>query len=126
MTGSTYRVVINPEGYPPASSDLLLSRTETTTVPPFRLRQVRKLVGRVQDCGGKPVAGARVFFPSGEPSTTTDAQGRFVLEGILPDRTYLLVRAEGFRFQGWPAIPSRQAEERNTSSRGRMNRPTER
>ncbi len=112
ITGSTYRVVINPEGYPPASSDLLLSRTETTTVPPFRLRQVRKLVGRVEDRGGKPVAGARVSLPSGEPSTTTDAQGRFVLEGILPDRTYLLVRAEGFRFQGWPAIPSRQAEER--------------
>ena len=112
MTGSTYRVVINPETGPPASSDLLLSRTETTTVPPFRLRQVRKLVGRVEDREGKPVAGARVFLPSGEPSTTTNAQGRFVLEGILPDRTYLLVRAEGFRFQGWPAIPARQAEER--------------
>ena len=112
MTGSTYRVVINPETGPPASSDLLLSRIETTNVPPFRLRQVRKLVGRVEDRGGKPVAGARVFLPSGEPSTTTDAQGRFVLEGSLPDRTYLLVRAEGFRFQGWPAIPARQAEER--------------
>ncbi len=110
MTGSSYRVAIVPEGVPPESySDLLPAKTDLTTVPPFRLRQVRKLLGRIQDRGGKPVAGARVFLPSGEPSTTTDAQGRFVLEGILPDRTYLLVRAEGFRFQGWPAIPARQA-----------------
>ena len=61
------------------------------------------------------MAGARVFLPSGEPSTTTDAQGRFMLEGILPDRTYLLVQAEGFRLQGWPAIPARNPRSGSTS-----------
>ena len=54
----------------------------------------------------------RVFLPSGEPSTTADSHGRFVLERILPDRTYLLVQAREFRLRGWPAIPARQAEER--------------
>src|SRR5262249_29658937 len=32
--------------------------------------------------------------------------------GVLPDRTYLLVKAEGFRLQGWPAAPARQPPER--------------
>jgi hypothetical protein len=112
LSGSSYRVVVHPEGNPPASSDGLTAMTELTTVPPFRLRQVRRLLGRVLDRGGEPVAGGRVFLPSGEPSTNTDAQGRFVLEGTLPERTYLLVLSEGFRLQGWPAIPVRQPEER--------------
>ena len=57
---------------------------------------------------GKPVAGARVFLPSGKPSTTTDAQGGYRLEGVLPVKTFLPVKAEGFRFQGWPGIPARE------------------
>ena len=32
----------------------------------------------------------------------------YLLEGVLPDKTYLLVKAEGFRFQGWPGIPARE------------------
>ncbi len=72
----------------------------------------RKLAGVVHDRQGAPVAGAHVFLPSGAPVTTSDAKGRFLLEGVLPDRTYLLVLAQGFRHHGWPAIPSRQPEER--------------
>ncbi|MGP0066548.1 MAG: carboxypeptidase-like regulatory domain-containing protein [Isosphaeraceae bacterium] len=112
LTGTSYRVVIRREGSPLAASDWLTATTDVTTIPPFRLRQVRKLVGQALDREGGPIVGARVFLPSGEPSTTTDSQGRFVLEGILPDRTYLLVQARGFRLRGWPAIPARQAEER--------------
>ena len=67
-------------------------------------------MGLVQDRQGKPVAGARVFLPSGEPSTTTDAQGGYLLEGVLPDKTFLLVKAEGFRFQGWPGDPGQRAQ----------------
>jgi len=111
LTGSSYRIIIRPEGSPLVTSDWLAATTELTTFPLLRLKQRRKLRGLVHDRQGKPVAGARVFLPSGEPSTTTDAQGRFLLEGVLPDKTYLLVKADGFRFQGWPGIPARQPEE---------------
>jgi len=112
LTGSSYRIIIRTEGSPLVTSDWLTATTELTTFPLLRLKQHRKLRGLVHDRQGKPVAGARVFLPSGEPSTTTDAQGRFLLEGVLPDKTYLLVKAEGFRFQGWPGIPAREPEER--------------
>ena len=114
MTGSSYRVVIRPAGDPPVSLDSVTASTERTTVPPLRLRveQRRKLIGLVHDRQSQPVVGARVFLPSGSPSTTTDAQGRFLLEGVLPDRTYLLVQAEGFRLQGWPGVPATQPSER--------------
>ena len=112
MTGWSYQIIVRPEGDPPVRSESLTASTELTTVPTLRLRQHRKLVGLVHDRQGQPVAGARVFLPSGEPSTTTDAQGRFLLEGVLPARTYLLVQAEGFRFQGWPGVPARQPVER--------------
>ena len=112
MTGWSYRIVIRPEGDAPVNSESLMARTELTTVPPLRLQQRRKLVGLVHNRQGQPVGGARAFLPSGEPATTTDAQGRFLLEGTLHERTYLLVRAEGFRLQGWPAIPARQPQDR--------------
>ena len=57
------------------------------------------------------------FFPRATPSTTTDAQGRYLLHGVLPDKTYLLVKAEGFRFQGWPGVPAREPQERQAHPR---------
>jgi hypothetical protein len=108
LTGSSYRIIIRPEGGPLVTSDWLKATGDRTTFPAFRLKQHRKLLGFVQDRQGKPVAGARVFLPSGKPSTTTDAQGGYLLEGALPDKTFLLVKAEGFRFQGWPGIPARE------------------
>jgi hypothetical protein len=108
LTGSSYRIIIRPAGGPLVTSDWLKATGDRTTFPSFRLKQHRKLLGLVQDRQGKPVAGARVFLPSGEPSTTTDAQGGYLLEGVLPDKTFLLVKAEGFRFQGWPGVPARE------------------
>ncbi len=114
MTGWSYQIVVRPEGDPPVNSGMLMAKADLTTVPPLRLQhlQHRKLIGLVRDRQGQPVAGARVFLPSGEPSTTTDARGRYLIEGILPDRTYLLVQAEGFRLQGWPGVPAAQPAER--------------
>jgi hypothetical protein len=112
LTGSSYRIIIRADGSPLVTSDWVTATTELTIFPPLRLQQHRKLLGLVHDRQGQPVAGARVFLPSGEPSTTTDARGRYLLEGVLPDKTYLLVKAEGFRFQGWPGIPAREPQER--------------
>ena len=112
LTGTSYKIMVRAEGNPLVISESLAATTELTTIPPIRLQQRRKLQGLVQDRQGKPVAGARVCLPSGEPSTLTDTQGRFLLEGMLPEKTCLLVKAEGFRFQGWPAIPARGRQER--------------
>lgn len=45
-----------------------------------------KVGGRVVDSDGKPVAGATVICPDGNPNAqvTTDAEGRFRLEGLPP------------------------------------------
>ncbi len=129
MTGWSYKIIIRPEGDPLVSSDSLTAKTELTTVPPVRLpfNSAANWSGLVHDRRGQPVAGARVFLPSGEPTTTTDAQGRFLLEGILPGRTYFLVQAEGFRLQGWPVVPARAAPGADDHPRSdRANRPTAR
>ena len=111
MTGMSYRISIHRSGEPPVNSDWLSATTELTNFKSLRLRRHRQLTGLVQDHRGQPVAGVRVFLV-GASATTTDAKGRFLLDGVLPDRTYLLVQAKGFRLQGWPAVPARQAEER--------------
>ena len=106
LTGSSYRITIQPEGGSVINSDWIIATTELTNAPPLRLPSHRKLFGLVQDRQGHAVSGARVALPSGSPSTATDAQGRFQLEGVLPERTYLLVAAPGFRFQGRQAVPA--------------------
>ena len=63
---------------------------------------MRPFAGEVRDRKGRPVAGVRVFLTGGEPSATTDAQGRFDLKEISPGKSLLLAEAPGFRLQGWP------------------------
>lgn len=110
MTGWSYQITVRPDNDPPVISGVVMASTEVTTVPPIRIQhpQRRKLAGLVRDRQGRPVAGARVFLPSGEPATTTDAEGHFLIEGLLPEKTYLLVQAEGFRLRGWPGVPAVQ------------------
>jgi Carboxypeptidase regulatory-like domain len=102
LQGSSYRVSIRREGFAPFLSKWVELAGERTTFSAIRLRALRKLIGSVRDRQGGPVAGARVFLPSGEPTTTTDAVGRFELAGIEPGKTFVLVQRPGFRFQGWP------------------------
>jgi RNA polymerase sigma factor (sigma-70 family) len=61
------------------------------------------IAGRVVDSDGRPVSGAAVFNhgDASEPvAASTDAQGRFRLEGLLPGTKYAFVRKEGYRFTG--------------------------
>jgi RNA polymerase sigma factor (sigma-70 family) len=111
LNGSTYRVAIRQDGFAPFVSEWVTLVGERATIPPIRLRSLRKLSGRVHDRQGQPVAGARAFLSAGGPSTITDAQGRFDLRDILPDRTIVLVEQPGFRLQGWPVDPSTQSDE---------------
>jgi hypothetical protein len=112
MTGSSYRIMIRPDGGALVTSDWLPATTELTSAPPLRLRTHRKLLGLVQDREGLPIGGARVYLPSRAQTTTTNENGRFLLEGDIPERTYLLVQATGFRFQGGSAATGREPTER--------------
>ena len=106
LEGSSYRVSIRHKGFAPFLSEWVELSGERTAVAEIRLRALRTLIGSVRDRQGGPVAGARVFLPSRGPATTTDAEGRFELAGIEPDKTFVLVQRAGFRFQGWPVDPA--------------------
>jgi len=111
LDGSTYRVSIRHDGFAPFVSEWVTLGGERTAIPGIRLQALRKLAGQVYDRQGRPVGAARVSLPSRGPSTMTDAQGRFELRDILPDKTFVLVQQAGFRFQGWPVDPVMQAGE---------------
>ena len=110
LSGSTYRVWIRHDGFAPFVSDWLTLSGDRTTVPSVRLRRLRALAGQVCDRQGQAVAGARVFVPSG-PAALTDTLGRFDLQGVLPDRTVLVVERSGFRLHGWPVEPATLAHD---------------
>ena len=108
LGGSTYRVSIRRDGYAPFVSDWVTLNGDRTIVPPIRLKAA-SLSSRalLRDRQGQPVAEKRAFsMASRGPTTTTDAQGRFQLLGVLPEKSVLLARRTGFRFQGWAVDPA--------------------
>jgi hypothetical protein len=67
---------------------------------PFRFRAV---AGRVVDRQGKPVVGAKVFQTLSGPKpteATTDAEGRFRLEGVSEESALVFVEKDGWRLSG--------------------------
>ena len=106
LNGSTYRVSIRHKNFAPYLSEWVTLEGDRASVPPIRLKALRSLAGSVRDRQGQPVAKARVFLASRGPATTTDAQGRFQLAGVLPEKTIMLADRSGFRFQGWAIDPT--------------------
>jgi hypothetical protein len=67
--------------------------------------RVRTLAGLVRDRRGRPVAGATVSQSGDAPTrteTTTDAAGRFALDGVAQSNTYVFINKEGHRFAAAP------------------------
>ncbi len=110
VSGSSYRVSIRHDGFVPFVSDWVTLNGERASIPPIRLQPLQKLTGQIKDRQGRAIAGARVFVPAGGPAMATDAEGQFVLAGIGPRKTFILVEQEGFRLHGWLVNPSSQAE----------------
>jgi hypothetical protein len=80
-------VVLPPPPPPPAPIEL---------PPSGRVRgRVRAARGGGGFAAGAPIVGVSVTTPEGAP-VTTDAQGRFVLEGLAPALTHIAVTREGF------------------------------
>ena len=55
-----------------------------------------ELSGRVEDASGAPLAGALVQLLDAGVSATSDAEGRFHLEGLSPGSHLVLAEAEGY------------------------------
>lgn len=52
--------------------------------------------GRVTDSGGAPISGATVAIPGAEQKTTSDADGRYVLSGVSPGPSGVMVSRAGY------------------------------
>jgi hypothetical protein len=102
LQGSLFRVVVRADGFAPLVSGWGKLSGELAHLPLLRLSKLRTLEGRVVDRSGRPVAGAEVFQPGRDVSTTTDDSGQFRLEKTRPGRSFLLARKERFRFHGQP------------------------
>jgi protocatechuate 3,4-dioxygenase beta subunit len=100
--GANYSVKVQAPRHRTAASETWKSPADTGGAHDFgALRLVRQLgyvVGVVLDAGGKPVSGARVFN-SGDADqrlqTTSDAQGRFRLEGLEKGFCYVAAEKPG-------------------------------
>jgi hypothetical protein len=103
MIGSPYRVAVRGPGVDPVFSDWLTIGDAARVLPPFALKPLRAVSGRVVDRQGKAVAGAEVFQTGDGPRATSsrsDTGGRFDLEGFRQEPVFGFARAAGFRFHG--------------------------
>jgi protocatechuate 3,4-dioxygenase beta subunit len=89
------------------SPRFVLEKNEPMELGDLRIPQGNlPLEGSVTDNGGAPVAGAVVHARDGFPpvenqaaklTTTTDAEGQFRLQGLLPGKVWLQAAAPGYR-----------------------------
>ncbi len=65
-----------------------------------------RIAGRVVNSQGQPVNGAAVWNPDDGPgsATSTDPQGLFQLQSLIPGPKYVFIRKEGYRFTGVKVI----------------------
>jgi hypothetical protein len=101
--GDQYRVHVTADGFGPAESGLVRGEAgKTHDIGAVALQRTGAVVaGRIVDAAGKPLAGVKVFN-DGDASrplaTTTDAAGRFRLEGFFDGPVYVFARRDGYRF----------------------------
>ena len=79
---------------PGGQGDAVARLADVVLMPP------RSVAGRVVDRQGRPVAGAEIVAGGESASALTDDQGKFRLVGLNPDRSFLVVRRDGFRIDG--------------------------
>jgi hypothetical protein len=102
-----FRVEARAEGFVDAHTDWTASeRGDLLTLRDLVLRPLtplRSVAGRVLDRRGEGVAGVAVFQSGsnrGQTATTTDAAGRFRLDGVPGGAALLFAEKAGFRFGG--------------------------
>jgi hypothetical protein len=110
-----FHAEVTADGFLPKQTDWV-SPTEgdLVTFPDLTLRRSRTLrlvSGRVIDREGRRIAGVSVFQAgdaSRRTATTTDAVGRFRLDGVPSIKAFVLAEKAGFRFGGAIVEPGDQ------------------
>jgi RNA polymerase sigma factor (sigma-70 family) len=102
---ASYHVEIEARGHGEVEGPELTGKAgETHDLGKLILGKIDGYVaGRVVDSGGRPIVGAAVFNRGDGPgpiTTSTDAEGRFRLEGLFPGTRYAFARKDGYRFTG--------------------------
>jgi hypothetical protein len=100
-----YKVVVTVRGHNKAESPEVTGKLgETHDLGKVVLIDTSGyLAGQVVGTDGRPIAGAGVFNRGDGPemvAASTDAAGRFRLEGLFPGSKYAFVRKPGYRFTG--------------------------
>jgi RNA polymerase sigma factor (sigma-70 family) len=103
--GLKYSVVVEARGYDKVETRQVIGKAgETHDLGKIVLINTRGyLAGRVVGPDGRPIVGAEVFNRGDGPeplATSTDAQGRFRLDGMYPGTRFVFVRKDGYRFTG--------------------------
>jgi RNA polymerase sigma factor (sigma-70 family) len=106
--GLTYSVVVEARGHNKAEAPNVSGKAgETHDVGKIVLINTGGyLAGKVVGYDGRAIAGAAVFNRGDCPdpiATSSNAEGRFRLEGLFPGAKYVFVRKEGYRFAGTKA-----------------------
>jgi hypothetical protein len=103
LAGVKYRAVISEKGFKPLLTEWITAGEGADSVAELKVPALTRLgtvAGRVVDRKGQPVAGAKVVAGGEEAAVVTDEEGKFRLEGLGLDITFLIVRADGFRISG--------------------------
>ena len=112
LAGSNYRAVVRARGFTPVLSEWVAAGDRDDAVMKVAdivLTPQRSISGRVVDRKGQPVGGAKVIAGGQGASSLTDEQGRFRLDGLAADRSFLVVLRDGFRIDG-RVIGERESE----------------
>jgi Carboxypeptidase regulatory-like domain len=100
-----YHVVVEARGHNNGESPKLTAKVgETHDLGKIVLINTdARIAGRVVGSDGRPIVGAEVFNRGDAPgpvAKSTDSQGRFRLDGMLPGNRFVFDRKEGYRFTG--------------------------
>jgi hypothetical protein len=112
LAGANYRAVVRAPGFTPVLSECVAASDRDDAVlklADILLKPLRSVSGRAVDRKGQPVGGAKVVAGGQSISTETDEQGRFRIQGLAADRSFLVVDREGFRIDG-RVIDERESE----------------
>ena len=94
-----YLISATQIGYQDADTTVLITPGDSLLVLHFRLRDnFARILGRVQTRDGMPVAGVNILLTNfwQQLATTSDNDGRFVLDNIIPGRSTLTARSSTF------------------------------
>ena len=107
-----YQATVQPKGFLETHSPWFKPGDDPSpSMPDIKVKRLRNLAGIVKDHQGQPVAGVELLRVSiGTPSSpvTSDAEGRFLLTGLLEAPALIVARKDGFKTFGQKVAPEDQ------------------